>query len=185
MKSILLLINETPRNKECRLAICVSKHLPWKLRCCQLTIVKQIKFYYSGLNYIILWAKIPMEVFKELDGESMETIAKIMSYECVVGKKYIDEKYLRATVCLIYKKGNTSMLENYRPISFLNCLYKIFAAIVQKRMAAQIDEYHTIWFQKKQKHGRCNTLCKKNCRTWRANENTNAYGPIGLGEGIR
>ena len=56
-------------------------------------------------------------------------------------KRHIDEKYLRATVCLIYKKGNTSMLENYRPISLLNCLYKIFAAIVQKRMAAQIDAY--------------------------------------------
>ena len=83
--------------------------------------------------------EIPMEVIKELDGESMQINAK--KIEVWWERDHIDQKYLRPTVWFIYKKGNTSMLENYRPISLLNCLYKIFAAIVQKRMAAQIDEY--------------------------------------------
>ena len=53
--------------------------------------------------------------------------------------EHIEEEYLRATVCLIYKKGSTSLLENYRPISLLNSLYKIYAAIMQSRLAKQLD----------------------------------------------
>jgi hypothetical protein len=48
---------------------------------------------------------------------------------------------LRARVVMIYKKGNTSKMENYRPISLLNAMYKIFAAVVQIRLAEQLDKH--------------------------------------------
>ena len=41
----------------------------------------------------------------------------------------------------IYKKGNTSDLSNYRPISLLNTMYKLFASIVQNRLANGIDQH--------------------------------------------
>ena len=41
----------------------------------------------------------------------------------------------------IYKKGNTSDLANYRPISLLNTMYKLFAAIIQTRIAEGIDQH--------------------------------------------
>jgi hypothetical protein len=44
-------------------------------------------------------------------------------------------------LALIYKKGNTDQLKNYRPISLLNATYKIFTAILQKRLAAQLDKH--------------------------------------------
>ena len=44
----------------------------------------------------------------------------------------IDKEELKARVVLIYKKGDTNKFENYRPISLLNTLYKIFAATLQK-----------------------------------------------------
>ena len=43
---------------------------------------------------------------------------------------------LKARVVLMYKKGEASDLANYRPISLLNSIYKIYAAMLQKRMAA-------------------------------------------------
>ena len=39
----------------------------------------------------------------------------------------------------LYKKGNTSDLANYRPISLLNTMYKIFTVIIQDRLATGID----------------------------------------------
>ena len=41
---------------------------------------------------------------------------------------------------LLYKKGDTSNMDNYRPISLLNTIYKIFAAIVHKRLADKLDK---------------------------------------------
>ena len=44
----------------------------------------------------------------------------------------IDEEAQQARIVSIYKKGNTSDLANYRPISLLNTMYKLLAAIVQQ-----------------------------------------------------
>ena len=41
---------------------------------------------------------------------------------------------------MILKKGDTSNLSNYTPIALLNSLYKIFASILQQRIAEQIDD---------------------------------------------
>ena len=48
---------------------------------------------------------------------------------------------LQARVVLIFKKGDRSDMANYRPISLLNSIYKIFAAIIQKRLAEGLDVY--------------------------------------------
>ena len=39
-----------------------------------------------------------------------------------------------ATVVLLYKKGDASLPENYRPISLLPIGYKVLAGILQKRI---------------------------------------------------
>ena len=41
----------------------------------------------------------------------------------------IDKEELKARVVLMYKKGDTNKFENHRPISLLNTIYKIVAAI--------------------------------------------------------
>eukprot|EP00959_Pyramimonas_sp_CCMP1952_P116626 2437486-Pyramimonas_sp.AAC.1 len=56
-------------------------------------------------------------------------------------QEYVSPEVLRARVVLIYKKGDTSNWENYRPISLLNSTYKIYAAIVQKRLASTLDTH--------------------------------------------
>jgi hypothetical protein len=54
-------------------------------------------------------------------------------------KEHIEKEYLRATVWVIYKKGSTAALENYRPISLLDSLYKIYAAIMQTKSADKLN----------------------------------------------
>ena len=55
--------------------------------------------------------------------------------------KTLKTEELKARVVLIYKEGDTNKFENYRPISLLNTLYKIFAAILQKRIASKLDKH--------------------------------------------
>ena len=42
---------------------------------------------------------------------------------------------------LLFKSGSTKMINNYRPISLLNTITKMFAAILKKRIAHKIDKY--------------------------------------------
>ena len=51
------------------------------------------------------------------------------------------DEMLAAKIALIFKKGDSTKMENYRPISLLNSMYKILAAITQRRLAEGIDEF--------------------------------------------
>ena len=55
-------------------------------------------------------------------------------------KTNIETEEFKARVVLIYKKGDTNKFENYRPISLRNTLYKVFATILQKRIAEKLDK---------------------------------------------
>eukprot|EP00973_Karenia_brevis_P035103 4843325-Karenia_brevis.AAC.1 len=53
----------------------------------------------------------------------------------------IPEQELIARVVLIYKKGDSSDCNNYRPISLLNTMYKILAAALKHRIALGLDKH--------------------------------------------
>ena len=48
-----------------------------------------------------------------------------------------------AELVTLYKKGNVEDPANCRPIPLLNTIYKLYAAILQKRLAAGLDD--KIW----------------------------------------
>ena len=83
--------------------------------------------------------EIPMEILKELDTENLEEVRQLLNewWE----KEEIPKETLQARVVMIYKKGGTGKYENYRPISLLNSIYKIYAAITQRRLAEILDEH--------------------------------------------
>ncbi|XP_045460954.1 uncharacterized protein LOC123671253 [Harmonia axyridis] len=56
----------------------------------------------------------------------------------------IPEKWYNAIVILIHKKGDSAELENYRPISLLSHLYKLFSRIITKRLENKLDFYQPI-----------------------------------------
>ena len=83
--------------------------------------------------------EIPMELFKEMDDKCIELIGETLNEWW--NEEDIPTETLKARVVLIYKKGNTGKYENYRPISLLNSIYKIYAGIIQKRLAKTLDKH--------------------------------------------
>ena len=81
--------------------------------------------------------EVPMEVTRELHGDNIRLLCDMLNIWW--REEEIEERCLQATVRFIYKEGNTALLDIYRPISLLHSLYKIFTAIMQKRLAAQLD----------------------------------------------
>jgi len=90
---------------------------------------------------------IPMEFYKWLraDTKHSRIIAQLV---CDIINQCMDEEKLPtdlefADVVTLYKKGNVEDPSNYRPISLLQSLYKIYATMIQTRMAKEIEE--KIW----------------------------------------
>lgn len=54
-------------------------------------------------------------------------------------EEYIEREATRVVVVSIFKKGNAKKQENYRPISLLNSLYKLYAAIIKIRIEREAE----------------------------------------------
>ena len=81
------------------------------------------------------------EVLKCLDEENLSEIATILTKYWNLEK--VPEEMTKARVVSLYKKGNPRMQSNYRPISLLNAIYKIYAKIIKSRIATIIDGFIT------------------------------------------
>jgi hypothetical protein len=83
--------------------------------------------------------EVPIELFKEMDDDMLDVIGEILNEWWRT--ESIQAEILKARVVMIFKKGSTSKLENYRPISLLNAIYSIFAVIVQDQLAEKLDRH--------------------------------------------
>ena len=81
--------------------------------------------------------EIENELLKILNVQSRSILLglfnQIWETEC------LPECLKKANVATIFKKGDIEKLENYRPIALLNGTYKLFAAMVKKRLVAAVD----------------------------------------------
>ena len=77
--------------------------------------------------------EMPTEVLKELGAECSEMVLELLNIWWRAEET--QEDMLRARVVLIFKKGDTSNYEDYKPNSLLNTLYKAYAAVIQKRLS--------------------------------------------------
>ena len=70
-----------------------------------------------------------------------EELAKLFT-RCLEIRK-IPEVWRKSNLTIIFKKGNKKELKNYRPISLLPQIYKIFTKIITKRIEKKLDEAQT------------------------------------------
>ena len=80
-----------------------------------------------------------MEIFMEMEDEMMDIVVEILNQWWE--KKQVPEELMQFRVVLIFKKGDRRLLSNYRPISLMNSMYKIFAAVLQRRISQGIERH--------------------------------------------
>ena len=81
---------------------------------------------------------LPNELFQLLDHTA--ELALLDVYNEIRNKRDMPQEWLEARVVTIFKgKGSDTDPANYRPIALLNVVYKILAAMIQKRLAKHMD----------------------------------------------
>lgn len=81
---------------------------------------------------------ITPDILKDADAPLHRTLAALFT-ECLRQNK-IPKSWHCAVIILLHKKGDQKDLTNYRPISLLSALYKLFTKIITKRIAGVLDE---------------------------------------------
>ena len=83
---------------------------------------------------------IPVKLLKE----AMEIVAKpltdIWKFEVVHGRKF-SSKLKLADITPLHKKLETTLKENYRPVSLLPVVSKLFERLMQKQMTGYIEKF--------------------------------------------
>lgn len=58
----------------------------------------------------------------------------------ILTTEHIPQQWTTSTIILIHKKGRTDDISNYRPISLMSNIYKLFSKIVLERLTRTLDE---------------------------------------------
>ena len=100
----------------------------------------------------------PIELYKYMDQRNIQHVTEIIN-KWWNNTHFIEEEILRAIVASLYKKGDTQDIANYRPISLLNSMYKIYAAIIKNRLQEGIEQHiHKTQYGFRAKHSTAEAL---------------------------
>ena len=86
--------------------------------------------------------RITSEMLK-LGGKIVEQATQILLNKCLKEEKIPDD-WINAEVIILFKKGDISNIENYRPISLLSQMYKLFTRIIANRLTNKLDSYQPV-----------------------------------------
>lgn len=79
----------------------------------------------------------------KIGGEEIEGILKIL-FDKIIEEGKIPQDWYNSEVILIFKKGDNTDIENYRPISILSHLYKLLTKIITNRITSKLDFYQPV-----------------------------------------
>lgn len=83
--------------------------------------------------------EIEIEAIKQGGSTLHKAICKLFN-ACLINST-TPSQWDRATIIILHKKGNIEKLQNYRPISLLSHMYKLFMRIITKRITNKLDLY--------------------------------------------
>lgn len=86
--------------------------------------------------------RVTTEMLKS-GGEELEEALRILFNKCVE-EGQIPMKWRNAKVILLFKKRDAGCVENYRLVSLLTVLYKLFTKIITKRFTMKLDFYQSV-----------------------------------------
>ena len=75
---------------------------------------------------------ISMKVIKSVSEDIAPVLSRLINYSLSLG--FFPDALKIAKVIPVYKTGDKSRLNNYRPISLLNCFSKIYEKVILKRL---------------------------------------------------
>ena len=67
-------------------------------------------------------------------------LRKIWNSE-ILGKQYFPQNLKLADITPVFKKKDPTLGENYRPVSVLPTVFKIFERIIQKQLSTHIERF--------------------------------------------
>jgi hypothetical protein len=91
---------------------------------------------------------IPNEIIKFLPPVTRSALFSLLSL--LAHKSYTPPEWCHSTTCLLHKKGDPTLLDNYRPIALMNILLKLWTALI-KDAGSKYAETHGILID--QQHG--------------------------------
>jgi hypothetical protein len=72
---------------------------------------------------------IPNEIIKFLPSATRSALFSLLSL--LAHTSYTPPKWCHNTACLLYKKGDHTLLDNYRPIALMNNLLRLWTALIK------------------------------------------------------
>lgn len=85
---------------------------------------------------------ISNEILKQMKVVMIPILTEI--FNNVIDTENIPKQWTESVIILIFKKGNHCDIGNYRPISLMSNIYKIFAKIILERIGKKLDEQQPI-----------------------------------------
>ena len=86
------------------------------------------------------FGNIPTKVLKESSNVCNSTLKDIWNYE-ILGKQNFSKNLILADITPVYKKKDPILVKNYRPVSVLPSVSKVFERTIQKQFSSFIDEF--------------------------------------------
>ncbi|CAH2096957.1 unnamed protein product [Euphydryas editha] len=82
------------------------------------------------------------QVTNELLKSTAPVIAPILTdiFNKIIDTEVIPEDWTKSTIILLHKKGDKGDIGNYRPISLMSNVYKVFSKIILSRITSSLDE---------------------------------------------
>jgi ribonuclease HI/exonuclease III len=80
---------------------------------------------------------IPVDIFNQLSVPLTDKMARL--FNTCMEKGHIPKDWKNAYIRLIPKAGDQRDLRDYRPISLLSCIYKIYTTILEKRIRFMVE----------------------------------------------